>query len=115
MQVLPHAQSKLAHKGWPLTMGSLDWFAREVASSVTDYAAAGRQDPSRTFFVTNTDDCRERRTLDLRGHLTALLHLYGFMRWYNAMGSASSIESSGHGLTDSRVVRCRVHLILHAP
>ena len=41
-----------------LTVGALDWFARKVASSVTDYAAGGRQGPSRAFFVTNTDDCR---------------------------------------------------------
>ena len=45
-------------QGWPLTVGALDWFARKVASSVTDYAAGGRQGPSRAFFVTNTDDCR---------------------------------------------------------
>ena len=47
-------------QGWPLTVGSLDWFAREVASSVTDYAAAGRQGPTRAFFATNTDDCAAR-------------------------------------------------------
>ena len=41
-------------QGWPLTVGSLEWFARTVASSVTD----GPQGPSRAFFVTNTDDCR---------------------------------------------------------
>tara|TARA_B100000767_G_C19689941_1_gene503533 strand:+ start:125 stop:550 length:426 start_codon:yes stop_codon:yes gene_type:complete len=46
-------------QGWPLTVGSLDWFARALASSVTDYAAAGRQGPTRAFFATNTDDCRE--------------------------------------------------------
>ena len=46
-------------QGWPLTVDSLDWFAREVASSVTDYAAAGRQGPTRAFFTTNTDDCRK--------------------------------------------------------
>ena len=45
-------------QGWPLTVGALDWFARKVASSVTDYAAGGRQGPSCAFFVTNTDDCR---------------------------------------------------------
>ena len=29
-------------QGWPLTVvGSLDWFARKVASSVMDYATAG--------------------------------------------------------------------------
>ena len=47
-------------QGWPLTVvGSLDWFARKVASSVMDYATAGRQGPSRTFFVTKTEDCRK--------------------------------------------------------
>ena len=45
-------------QGWPLTVGSLEWFARTVTSSVTDYAAGGPQGPSRAFFVTNTDDCR---------------------------------------------------------
>jgi len=39
-------------------VGALDWSARKVALSVTDYAAGGRQGPSRAFFVTNTDDYR---------------------------------------------------------
>ena len=41
-----------------LTVGALNWFARKVAPSVTDYAAGRQQGPSRAFFVTNTDDCR---------------------------------------------------------
>jgi len=44
---------------WPLTVGSLDWVARRLAETFMSYV--GRSDshePSRAFFITNTQDCR---------------------------------------------------------
>ena len=48
-------------QAWPLTVSTLDWFARSLASTVMDYAAGGwQQAPKRAFYVTNTQDCRGR-------------------------------------------------------
>ena len=48
-------------QSWPLTVGSRDWFACKLASTVMDYAAGGwQQAPKRAFYVTNTQDCRGR-------------------------------------------------------
>ena len=45
-------------QAWPLTVSTLDWFARSLASTVMDYAAGGwQQAPKRAFYVTNTQDC----------------------------------------------------------
>ena len=81
VQVLPHAQSKPAHKGWPLTAGSLDWFAREVASSVTDYAGT-RLPGDKTRRAPSLS--RTRTTAASGVHwISAYGHLYYIsMRWY---------------------------------
>ena len=68
-------------QAWSLTVSTLDWFARSLASTVMDYAAGGwQQAPKRAFYVTNTQDClrgsrglpRPRRALDLGGHRAAM-------------------------------------------
>ena len=46
---------------WPLIAGSLDWVARSLAERLMSYV--GRSDdhePSRAFFITNNQDCRQR-------------------------------------------------------
>ena len=101
VQVLPHAQSKPAHKGsWPLTAGSLDWFAREVASSVTDYAGTRlpgdktRRAPSLSHEHGRLPRAAYTGSPRMAISITSLCD--GI--WYSAMGSRLVyIESSGHG------------------
>ena len=48
---------------WPLTVGSRDWIALKLAEALMEYVALGRTtEPSRAFFVTNTEDCSHRGT-----------------------------------------------------
>ena len=60
--LLKMTRTKPGHaEAWPLTVSTLDWFARSLASTVMDYAAGGwQQAPKRAFYVTNTQDCRGR-------------------------------------------------------
>ena len=43
---------------WPLTVGSLDWGARQIAETLMDFVGLPSQDSSRAFFIINTRDCR---------------------------------------------------------
>ena len=43
---------------WPLTVGSLDWGARQIAETLMDFVGSTSQDSSRAFFIINTQDCR---------------------------------------------------------
>ena len=46
---------------WPLTVGSLDWVARQIAEGLMKFAvgnAIHTDSCSRAFYVTNTQDCR---------------------------------------------------------
>ena len=46
---------------WPLTIGSRDWFACKLSEALMAFVALGRAaEPSRAFFITNTEDCRRR-------------------------------------------------------
>ena len=48
---------------WPLTVGSLDWIALKLSEALMEFVALGpTAEPSRAFFITNTDDCRRRGT-----------------------------------------------------
>ena len=48
-----------AAQAWPLTVGSLDWVARQLAESVVSFQGSDvGAPPRRKFFVTNTQDCR---------------------------------------------------------
>lgn len=43
---------------WPLTVGSLDWGARQIAETLMDFVGSTSQGSSRAFFIINTQDCR---------------------------------------------------------
>ena len=47
---------------WPLTVGSLDWGARMIVEALMGCINAGSNgsgEPLRSFFVINTQDCRQ--------------------------------------------------------